>query len=98
MPWLVYVTGGLAFGNTKTTSTDTTENTLSASNSDLRWGWVAGDGIEYKFNQNWSLRTEYLHTDFGRASVSGVTLDGNTYNLRDHRTDYVVGMRVNYIF
>ena len=41
----------------------------SASNggSTTRWGWTVGGGIEWAFNQNWSLAGEYRYTDFGNA-------------------------------
>ena len=97
-PTLFYATGGLAYGSVDTTITGNTGNTLSASNTDLRVGWVAGAGAEYALNRNLSLRLEYLHTDLGRTDLSGVALDTNTYTWRDHLTDNVVRLGVNFRF
>jgi outer membrane immunogenic protein len=97
-PALFYATGGLAYGSVDTTITGNTANTLSASNSDLRVGWAAGAGAEYALNRSLSLRLEYLHTDLGRADLSGVALDTNTYAWRDHLTDNVVRLGVNFRF
>jgi len=34
------------------------------------FGWVAGGGLEYQFNNNWRLRAEYLHYDFGTVGYA----------------------------
>jgi outer membrane immunogenic protein len=97
-PALFYATGGLAYGSIDTTITGNTGNTLSASNTDWRVGWVAGGGLEYALSRNWSIRAEYLHTDLGRVDISGVALDTNTYTWRDHLTDNVIRLGVNFRF
>jgi outer membrane immunogenic protein len=89
-PALLYATGGFAYGSVDTTITGNTANTLSASNTGMRVGWAAGAGAEYALNRNLSLRLEYLHTDLGRADLSGVALDASTYAWHDHLTDNVV--------
>ena len=96
--WLLYGTGGVAFGTADSTTTGNTGNTFTASNSDWRVGWVAGMGVEYAFNRNWSVRTELLHTNLGATTVSGVALDGNAYSWRDHITENAVRFGVNYRF
>jgi outer membrane immunogenic protein len=40
--------------------------------STTRWGWTVGGGIEWAFNQNWSVAGEYRYTDFGNR---GTTFD-----------------------
>jgi outer membrane immunogenic protein len=97
-PALLYATGGLAYGSVDTTITGNTANTLSASNTGMRVGWAAGAGAEYALNRNLSLRLEYLHTDLGRADLSGVALDTNTYAWRDHLTDIIVRLGINFRF
>jgi outer membrane immunogenic protein len=97
-PALLYATGGLAYGSVDTTITGNTANTLSASDTGMRVGWAAGAGAEYALNRNLSLRLEYLHTDLGRANLSGVALDTNTYSWHDHLTDNVVRLGVNFRF
>src|SRR5229473_2873952 len=66
-PWLVYATGGLAwagerFLNTPAIGSD--EKTLHT-----RLGWAAGGGVEYAFAPHWSLRLEYLYSQFGNADI-----------------------------
>ena len=97
-PVLLYGTGGLAYGSVDTTITGNTGNALTAANSDTRLGWVAGAGIEYALDRNWSIRAEYLHTDLGHVDISGVALDNNTYVWRDHLTDNVLRLGVNFRF
>jgi high affinity Mn2+ porin len=67
-PWLVYATGGLAwagerFLNTPAIGSD--EKTLHT-----RLGWAAGGGVEYAFAPHWSLRLEYLYSQFGKADIA----------------------------
>jgi high affinity Mn2+ porin len=73
-PWLFYATGGLAFAGERylnTPSIGNDEKKLS-----MRLGWAAGGGVEYAFAPHWSLRLEYLYSEFQNASVrfdSGAT-------------------------
>jgi len=63
--WLVYGTGGVAFGHVTTPPLSQLDG--------WRTGWTAGAGAERKFTgawSNWSSRIEYRYTDLGR--VSGV--------------------------
>ena len=65
---LFYVTGGVAEANLDVNLTDvynggTTVYTPSV--SETRNGIVKGAGAEFKLNQNWSVKAEYLHYDFG---------------------------------
>jgi outer membrane immunogenic protein len=77
---LFYVTGGGAvaeFGGSRTTlvngpGIDIPAGTFVATNggSSTRWGWTVGGGIEWAFNQNWSVAGEYRHTDFGNRRTT----------------------------
>jgi len=40
------------------------------SETQTRLGWVAGAGIEYALDDNWSVGAEYTYTDLGSMSVS----------------------------
>jgi outer membrane immunogenic protein len=83
---LFYVTGGAAvagFGGSSTTVVNgpgigLPAGTFTATNggSSTRWGWTAGAGIEWAFNQNWSVAGEYRHTDFGNGHSSFNIPDG----------------------
>ena len=76
--FLVYGTGGLAYGQTRS-STSITQIVESApalpnhyssfgSFSNSRVGWTAGGGIEWLFAPNWSVKAEYLYYDLGSVT------------------------------
>jgi outer membrane immunogenic protein len=78
--WLLYVTGGLAYGNVSATNilTQTGTNGFigagTASSTDTRSGWTAGGGVEWMIAPMWSVKAEYLHYDLGSVRfVNGVT-------------------------
>jgi high affinity Mn2+ porin len=65
--WLAYATGGLAwtgerFLNTPAIGTD--EKKLNT-----RLGWAAGAGVEYAFAPHWSVKLEYLYSQFSSADI-----------------------------
>ncbi len=62
---LFYATGGLAYGSIS--KRDIT--LLDAENSTDAVGWTAGAGYERSLSENWILRAEYRHTDFGSAET-----------------------------
>jgi outer membrane immunogenic protein len=77
--WLFFVSGGFAvshvtlfqsvfFSATGSTQVGTAGTTIV--------GWTAGAGIEYAVTSNWSIKGEYLYTDFGRQSVNELNLPG----------------------
>jgi outer membrane immunogenic protein len=70
--WLLYVTGGGAVTQLKTTTSFSDNNGASANGnaSSTKNGWVLGAGIEWMLNKNWTVKTEYLHVDFGRVGSS----------------------------
>jgi outer membrane immunogenic protein len=78
-PWLLYATGGLAYGTVDLTSTiGTGAASLSAQSSESRIGWVAGGGIEYLVRPNVILSAAYQYVDLGTVSfaVSGFPVAG----------------------
>jgi len=58
--WMIYATGGVAFGHVTTPPLDTLNG--------WRTGWTVGAGVERVVYGNWSTRLEYRYTDLGRAS------------------------------
>jgi outer membrane immunogenic protein len=69
--WLLYVTGGLAFGRIQsaTTARFTLDgDTYVGSYSSWRSGSILGGGAEYRLASNWSAKLEYLHIDLGSLS------------------------------
>jgi outer membrane immunogenic protein len=75
--WLVYFTGGLAYGgsNASTSLVQTGAGspfvgTGAGSVSSTRYGGTFGGGIEWMFARNWSAKAEYLFYDLGTTSFS----------------------------
>ena len=91
--WLIYGTGGAAFGNFKYSYTESLAGVArTASDSDTKAGWTAGGGVEYAFRNQWSLGVEYLFLDFGSTTLiqpaagalapSAATFDDKSHLLR----------------
>ena len=74
--WLFYATGGLAFAGERFINTPAVGS--DEKNLDMRLGWAAGAGVEYAFAPHWSLRLEYLYSQFRErrrpVSVSDATI------------------------
>src|SRR6266576_2185043 len=78
--FLLYATGGLAYGGVKsdTTIAQSITNTerpppstlTSGSFSGTRVGYVVGGGGEWMLSANWSAKLEYLHYDLGSATYA----------------------------
>jgi outer membrane immunogenic protein len=105
---MLYVTGGLAYGEvdsnaafsvTATTPGGTATTTGSASASNTQVGWTVGGGLEWAFWQRWSAKVEYLYIDFGTFSD---TLTGigafPTITASSRVTDNIFRVGVNYSF
>ena len=65
--WLLYVTGGWAFGQIKAW-----DNLFPASGHDSPTGLTFGGGIQGVLIQNWSFKIEYLYVDFGNHQFFAV--------------------------
>lgn len=105
--WLLYVTGGLAFGEIKTTGTMTGFNlggiavASVGSTSTTRAGWTVGAGVEGKITQNWSAKLEYLYMDLGSFSSGPFTLvpaSAIGANVNSKFTDHILRAGINYQF
>lgn len=86
---LAYLTGGLAYGEVRSTNTVTGTNLVGAQgvntpptfvpvsasfgNNSTRIGWTVGAGIEGVVRGNWTAKIEYLYMDLGNVSGSFVT-------------------------
>ena len=83
-PWLLYVTGGLAYGHTETEVALSThisglcgggalgcpDASGFASKDDWRAGWTVGGGVEWMFAPRWSFKAEYLYYDLGHVNLN----------------------------
>jgi outer membrane immunogenic protein len=45
------------------------DKALLFTTNELRWGWMAGVGVEYAFTDSWSAKIEYNHMDLGMDSL-----------------------------
>ena len=71
--WLVYVTGGGAWGSINYRTNITLVVPLTPQSFDTTSsGGVIGGGVEYAVTSNWTARVEYLHYDFGDTTVANV--------------------------
>jgi outer membrane immunogenic protein len=73
--WLLYFTGGLAYGGNSATSTLAQSaagffGTGAGSLSTTRIGGTYGAGLEWMFARNWSAKAEYLFYDLGTTNFS----------------------------
>jgi outer membrane immunogenic protein len=110
--WLVYATGGFAYGqvNSSLTSIDPDGDAVRARWSENRTGWVVGAGVEAALLDNWTWKLEYLHVDLGRGgstssplvglagspNVAGMVVANLAINTR--LTDEIVRLGANYRF
>ncbi|QWG20627.1 outer membrane beta-barrel protein [Bradyrhizobium sediminis] len=63
---LFYVKGGGAWADdTFFVSSAAAPNVPLQLSDSTRWGWMVGVGVEYAFTNNWSVKAEYNHLDFG---------------------------------
>jgi outer membrane immunogenic protein len=82
--WLFYGSGGVAYGDVKSTFDFTASvpgSTVpeTGSRTETRVGWAAGGGVNYAVTPNWILGVDYLHYDLGRTSVTATLfLNPNT--------------------
>lgn len=64
--YLLYATGGVAYGGVDRTfaTTNATNGFIELEDNagDGSWGWQLGGGLEAKLADNWSLGVEYLYT------------------------------------
>lgn len=69
--WLAYGTGGLAFGHIRESLNFTSSGapTGSGSNTQTKFGWALGAGLEYGWDK-WSVGVEYLYIDLGRTNTT----------------------------
>ncbi|MDF2114774.1 porin family protein [Roseiarcaceae bacterium H3SJ34-1] len=74
---LLYVTGGLAVGNSKLSGNinefaGAGRQFIASESSNARAGYAIGAGAEYAFSQNWSAKLEYLYYDLGSRTAVGI--------------------------
>jgi len=102
--WLVYATGGWAFGRVESSTFvqfSLAGDTYSSSFSDTLSGWVAGGGIEYALHDNWTVKGEVLWMDLGKISYVSperTAYPGFSYTTHLDLSEVVARVGVNYKF
>lgn len=66
---LLYVAGGVAFGNVETNYLFPVVAAPGYSTTFSRTGWTIGGGLEYAIWDNWIGRVEYRYTDLGSNNI-----------------------------
>jgi outer membrane immunogenic protein len=79
--WVVYATGGLAWGQTTSSIHADLSGVMEVEPFDEsvtndRFGWTIGAGIEYALTDNITFKTEYLYTDLGSEQILDVDFPG----------------------
>jgi outer membrane immunogenic protein len=94
---LLYVTGGLAYGEVKSGEVIGVFPGLSTTNTNV--GWTVGAGIEGVIGGNWTAKLEYLYVDLGTVSGSFTPVAGGVTSSYSSRiTDNVLRVGLNYKF
>jgi outer membrane immunogenic protein len=107
--WLLYATGGLAYGEVDSTYTVSTTTvggggpattTAAASSNSTRAGWTIGAGSEWALSGQWTAKVEYLYIDLGHDSTSFTGGSGAYSSLAgsSHVTDNILRVGLNYRF
>ncbi|MHC3941654.1 MULTISPECIES: outer membrane protein [Paenochrobactrum] len=92
---MVYTTGGYAYGKVKSYVDFEGEG---VSKSKTKSGWTVGAGAEYALANNWTLKSEYLYTDFGKTKLMNYIDDGVTTKLDAKVKFHTVRVGLNYKF
>ncbi len=82
---LLYGTGGLAIVRFSGGWNDTDYPDAGNKTSDVQWaiGWAAGAGADYRLNERWFLRGEYLHVEAHADLVTFNIPESETYGQRN---------------
>jgi outer membrane immunogenic protein len=112
--WMLYVTGGLAFGEVETNAGIATTATVAfpggpviatttaaaaASANTTRAGWTVGGGAEWVISGPWTAKVEYLYVDLGTVTNTFAGIGAFApLTTSSHITDNIVRLGVNYRF
>ncbi len=104
--WLIYATGGLAYGESSYEFTFSqpgaaaipapTYYALTTRPSHV--GYTVGAGAETKLGANWSVKLEYLYLDLGKANIDTLDIDGFPFHVDYRLRSHIARIGVNYKF
>jgi outer membrane immunogenic protein len=96
--WLVYATGGLAYGELKTSATIPVAGAAIPFNAQsTKAGWTVGGGVEAALWGNWTGKVEYLYVDINNFNLNGAVL-GVPIAINAHLHENIGRVGVNYRF
>jgi outer membrane immunogenic protein len=90
--FLVYGTGGAAFGNVQANFSN------DPVSSATRTGWTAGVGVEVAVAPHWSAKAEYLFVDLANGSCTTDCAIANIPNVAVKFDESIVRAGINYKF
>jgi outer membrane immunogenic protein len=97
--WLLYATGGYAYGRVDTDATAVAGPAgAQQSLSEIANGWTAGAGAEVMLASRWSVKAEYLYIDLGHLNNSLAIAGLPTLNDSTRVNSNVVRAGVNFRF
>ena len=104
---LIYATAGLAFGQTRASSSLAFASgaVYAGSHADVTVGLAAGGGVEYALGPQWSIGAEFLYYNLGDSHVVGTPNYIVPAGFASPETDstfafrgYTLRLGVNYLF
>jgi outer membrane immunogenic protein len=107
---LLYVTGGLAFGEVQSNASFATATAFpggpviasaasASSANSTRAGWTIGGGAEWVISGPWTAKLEYLYVDLGSVANTFTGIGSYpTLGTSSHITDSILRVGVNYRF
>ena len=104
--WLLYVTGGLAVGESKYSfnfsqpgaAAVPAPTTYALSQSSTNVGYAVGAGGEVKLDRHWSVKAEYLYIDLGTRTINTTDIDGAPFSVSYRVRDHIGRIGLNYAF
>jgi outer membrane immunogenic protein len=102
---LFYLTGGLAYGRVTNSASigfpfpgGGFDGLLVGARSSTKMGWTLGGGGEFAWDNNWSLKAEYLYVDLGSDTVrlNDVFIAGEFVDYRFKHSDHILRIGINY--
>ena len=94
-PVLSYLTAGWAYGNVKTTLSETIGTTAAFSSNQNRGGWTWGSGVEASLGGDWTAKLEYLWLTLGDRTDS-FTLNTLPQTMTGNIREQIFRVGLNY--
>lgn len=98
---LLYTTAGVAFADWDVGMLMDAGGLAIFDKSVVQSGWIAGGGVEFALNRNWSLKGEYLYADFGVKGSSAFQPPSFPSYTHDHKVKLetqILRAGLNYTF